>query len=96
MQWTTSPNATNFIYYTTNLLATNWLPLTNFSHWYYGNNVAVTNSAHTGYFLSPQTYLSNPSLPDNSQRTNVWIYDVITNVPHFYRVVIGPWVNFPE
>jgi hypothetical protein len=96
VMWTTIPNATNFVYYSTNVMATNWLPFTNFSHWYYGNNVAVTNSAHTNYFRSPQVYINNASLPDNSQQTNVWVFDVITNVPHYYKVVVWPWLTFPE
>ena len=61
LQWTTIPNATNFIYYTTNLLATNWLAFTNFKNFYYGDNVAVnkTNLAvhpasTNNYFISPQ------------------------------------------
>src|SRR5580698_2080724 len=68
VEWTTIPNATNFIYYSTNLQATNnWLAFTNFSHWYYGNNVAVTNSAHSNNFHSPQVYISSPppGSPDN-------------------------------
>lgn len=96
VQWSTIPNATNFIYYTTNLFATNWLAFTNFKNWYYGNNVAVTNAAHGNSFHSPQVYVNNASLPDNSQRTNVWVFDTITNMPHYYRVVIWPWLNFPE
>ncbi len=96
VQWTTIPNATNFIYYTTNLVGNNWLAFTNFKHWYYGNNVAVTNSAHVNGFHSPQVYINNASLPDNSQETNVWVFDAITNVPHYYKVVVWPWLNFPE
>ncbi len=96
VSWTTIPNATNFIYYTTNLFATNWLAFTNFKNFYYGNNVAVTNAAHVNYFNSPQTYVNNASLPDNSQQTNVWVFDVITNQPHYYKVVIWPWLNYPH
>jgi hypothetical protein len=96
VQWTTIPNATNSIWYTTNLLSTNWLPLTNFSNWYFGNNVAVTNPAHGNSFNSPQVYVNNATLPDNSQQTNVWVFDAITNVPHYYKVVVWPWLNFPE
>jgi len=98
LQWTTIPNATNAIYYTTNLLGTNinWLAYTNFKNWYYGNNVAHTNSAHINSFVSPQAYINNASLPDNSQQTNVWLYDTITNVPHYYKVVVSPWLNYPE
>jgi hypothetical protein len=96
VQWTTIPNATNFIYYSTNLLATNWLAFTNFKNWYYGNNVAVTNAAHGNSFHSPQIYLNNPTLPDNSQQTNVWVFDAVTNLPHYYKVVVWPWLNFPE
>jgi hypothetical protein len=96
LQWTTIPNATNAIWYTTNLLSTNWLALTNFSNWYYGNNVAVTNAAHLNSFHSPQVYVNNASLPDNSQQTNVWVFDAITNAPRYYKVVVSPWLNFPE
>lgn len=96
VQWMTIPNATNFIYYKTNLLATNWLAFTNFQNWYYGNNVAVTNAAHGNSFHSPQMYVNNASLPDNAQQTNVWVLDAVTNVPHYYKVVVWPWLNFPE
>jgi len=95
IQWSTIPNATNFVYYTTNLLSTNWLAYTNFKNWYYGNNVAVTNSSHGNSFHSPQVYLgANPSAPDNGTQTNVWVFDSITNVPHYYKVVVWPWVDF--
>lgn len=96
LQWTTIPNATNFVYYTTNLLATNWLAFTNFSNWYYGNNVAVTNAARVNGFRSPQIYQPNGSLADNAQQTNVWVTDVITNVPHYYKVVVWPWLNYEQ
>jgi hypothetical protein len=96
VQWTTIPNATNYIYYATNMMSTNWLAFTNFNNWYYGNHVAVTNAAHVNYFRSPQVYINNSTLPDNSQQTNVWVHDVITNVPHFYKVVVDPWLNFME
>jgi len=96
LQWTTIPNATNAVWYTTNLLSTNWLALTNFSNWYYGNNVTVTNAAHLNSFPSPQVYVNNASLPDNSQQTNVWVFDAITNAPRYYKVVVSPWLNFPE
>jgi hypothetical protein len=96
VEWTTIPNATNFIYYTTNLLATNWLAFTNFKNFYYGDNVAVTNAGHGNGFHSPQTYVSTQfSPPDNSQMTNVWVFDAITGVPHYYKVVIWPWLNYP-
>ena len=96
LRWTTIPNATNFVLYATNLLATNWLAYTNFKNYYYGNNVAVTNAAHVNSFISPQVYINNPLLPDNSQQTNVWVYDTITNVPHYYRVVVVPWITYPK
>jgi len=96
IQWTTIPNATNFVYFATNMMSTNWLPYTNFNNWYYGNNVAVTNSAHVNSFHSPQVYI-NASGPDNYQQTNVWVYDSITNVPpRYYKVSVSPWLNFPE
>jgi hypothetical protein len=97
IEWTTIPNATNFIFYTTNLTATNgWLAFTNFKASYYGNNVTNSHPRFTNGFISPQAYINNASLPDNSQQTNVWIYDVLTNVPHYYKVVVWPWLNFPE
>jgi hypothetical protein len=96
IQWTTIPNATNYIYYSTNMLMPATNAFTNFTHWYYGNNVAVTNAAHRNCFVSPQVYMDNPSLPDNSQQTNVWIYDVITNVEHYYQAVVAPSLNQNE
>jgi hypothetical protein len=94
VQWRTIPNATNYVYFTTNFTATNWLPFTNFNNWYFGNNVAVTNPAHGNSFVSPQIYINNASLPDNSQQTNVWLYDTISDVPHYYKVVVCPWLDF--
>lgn len=82
VQWTTIPRATNYIDYTTNLASPSWQPFTNFSNYYYGANVAVANLANTNYFVSPQSY-PGPA-------TNVWIYDAVTNVPHFYRVMVMP------
>ena len=87
LEWTTIPLATNYIYYRTNLLSPNWLPLTSFNNYYYSANVAVTNSAHTNSFVSPQPY---PSCA-----TNVWVFDVVTNVPHYYRVMVQPWLTYP-
>lgn len=95
LQWTTIPNATNFIYYTTSIPFTNWLPFTNFSKWYYGNNVAVTNSAHGNGFHSPQAPSGvNYSAVDNGTQTNVWVFDTVTNVPHYYKVVVWPWQDY--
>jgi hypothetical protein len=93
VQWTTIPKATNYVYYATNLMATNWLPFTNFSTWYFGANVPTTNAA-VNWFGSPQIYINNPGLPDNSQQTNVWFYDAATNVPHFYKVMVWPDLDF--
>jgi hypothetical protein len=87
LQWTTIPLATNYIYFKTNLLSSNWLPLTNFDNYYYGANVAVTNPAHANGFISPQPY--------PSATTNVWVFDVVTNVPHYYRVTVTPWLTYP-
>jgi hypothetical protein len=87
LQWTTIPLATNYIYYRTNLLSTNWLPLTTFDNYYYGANVAVTNPAHTNFFPSPQPYPSSA--------TNVWVFDAVTNMPHYYRVMVQPWLTYP-
>jgi hypothetical protein len=96
VQWAAIPNATNYIYFKTNLLSPNWLAFTNFKNWYYGSTVAKTNSAHVNYFRSPQAYVLNPSLPDNSQQTNVWVYDAITNGPRYFRVVVWPVLNLGE
>ena len=86
LQWKTIPLATNYIYYKTNLLSTNWLPLTNFDHYYYGANVAVTNSAHVNSFVSPQPYPSST--------TNVWVFDAATNGLRYYRVMVSPsWLQ---
>jgi hypothetical protein len=98
VQWTTYPTWTNFIYYKTSLLSTDWLAFTNFKYFYWSTNVAVskTNSVANpsptnNYFMSPQPYMSGVSEP-----TNVWVFDVITNVPHYYRVIVSPWLNFPH
>lgn len=88
VQWVTVPNGTNYIYYRTNLLAGTWLPLTNFNNFYYGANVAVPNSTHVNWFASPQ--------PTPGSATNVWIFDVITNTPHFYQVMVQTWLTYPN
>ena len=88
--WRTIPLAGNYIYYNTDLATTNWLPFTNFNNYYYGAGTAVTNAAHTNYFVSPQPYVSGVSPADNWESTNVWIYDVPTNAAYFYRIVVQP------
>jgi hypothetical protein len=88
LQWETIPNGTNYIYYTTNLAAPVWLPLTNFNNYYYGPNLAKTNASHVNWFASPQSY-PGPT-------TNVWIFDALTNTPHFYRVMVQPWLTYPN
>jgi hypothetical protein len=90
IQWRTIPLAGNSVYYSTNLLSTNWLPFTNFNNYYYGTGTAVTNAAHSNYFVSPQPYISNAHPADNWEATNVWIFDPLTNVPHYYRVQVQP------
>jgi hypothetical protein len=98
VQWTTIPDATNAVFYTTNLMSNNWLAYTNFKYAYWGNNAtAFTNSSATNYFRSPQTYIVSapPGAPDNFQQTNVWFYDTATNVPHYYKVVVWPWLLNP-
>ena len=87
LQWTTIPHATNFIYFTTNLSSSVWLPLTNFDNFYYGANVAVTNSAHVNWFVSPQTY-PGPA-------TNVWVFDPVGINPRYYRVAVQSWLTYP-
>jgi hypothetical protein len=87
VQWTTVPNATNFIYYRTNMVSGPWLPLTNFNQYYYGNNVAVTNAAHSNNFISPQSY--------PAPATNVWVFDAISAIPRYYHVEVQPWLTFP-
>ena len=88
LQWMTIPNATNYIYYKTNLLSPTWLPLTNFNNYYYSTNKAVAHAVQLNWFSSP------PPLPGPA--TNVWIFDPLTNTPHFYRVVVQPWLNYPS
>ena len=94
--WRTIPLAGNSIYYSTNLASTNWLAFTNFSYYYWvSNNVVVSNPASGGSFVSPQGYsglgsVNYPPGPDNSEVTNVWVIDSLTNVPHFYRIMVQP------
>ncbi len=92
LEWQTIPNGTNYIFYSTNLLDP-WQPFTNFGKFYYGNNVGVTNYPHSNFFPSPLVLPTNP--PINDLRTNVWVFDVITNTPHFYRVMVQPWLTYP-
>jgi hypothetical protein len=87
VQWQTIPNATNYIYYKTNLLSPAWLPFTNFNNYYYGANLAGTNAAHANWFASPQPYPSSA--------TNVWVLDPLANAPHYYQVVVQPWLTYP-
>ena len=87
LEWVTIPNATNYIFYKTNLLSPTWLPLSNFPNYYYGASLAVTNAARLNSFTSPQAY---PGAP-----TTVWIFDPVTNMPHFYRVMVQPWNTYP-
>jgi hypothetical protein len=90
LSWRTIPLAGNYIYYKTNLLSPAWLPFTNFNNYYYGSGTAVTNAAHTNYFVSPQPYINNMAPADNWETTNVWVIDPMTNVMHFYRVMVQP------
>ncbi len=86
IQWTTIPLATNYIYYATNLPSTNWLPFTNFNNYYYSANVAVTNSAHTNNFISPQPWMS--------PATNVWLY-YTGSATLYFKVMVNPWLTYP-
>lgn len=88
VQWLTIPGGTNYIFYATNLASPNWLPFTNFSHFYWNNNLAVSNYVHSNWFASPQAY-GNPA-------TNVWVFDGITNVQRYYRVSVQPWLTYPN
>ena len=91
LQWRTIPLAGNYIFYKTNLTATNWLPFTNFNRYYWSsNNIIVTNPVSGGYFISPQPYIGYAQPVDNSEETNVWIFDTLTNGLHFYRVMVQP------
>ncbi|HTB85330.1 MAG TPA: hypothetical protein VK742_16910 [Candidatus Sulfotelmatobacter sp.] len=87
LTWQTPPLATNYVYYTTNLLQP-WQPFNAFGSYYWNTNptLAVTNSAHTNWFISPQGY--------GNQATNVWIFDNLTNMPHFYQIVVQPNLLF--
>ncbi len=87
LQWATIPLATNSISYRTNLQSGDWLPLTNFSAFYYSTNLSVPVPNPANGFASPQNY-PGPA-------TNVWIYDPVTNLPHYYRVLVQPWVTYP-
>lgn len=93
LMWRSIPLAGNYIYYNTNLLMTNWLPFTNFSNYYFGPSngpgTALPNTNHSNYFISPQPYINGPAA-DNYQMTNVWVFDVPTNVPHYYRIMVQP------
>ena len=86
LQWQTIPNATNYVFYKTNLASPTWLPFTNFTKFYYGNNVGVTKGANVNWFPSPLAYPTNPPISD--LRTNVWVLDGITNTAQFYRVLV--------
>jgi hypothetical protein len=86
VQWTTIPLATNYVFYATNLPATIWLPFTNFDNYYYGADVAFTNSAHLSSFISPQSWMSPP--------TNVWFYYTGSDTLYF-RVMVYPWLTYP-
>jgi hypothetical protein len=88
--WRTIPLAGNYIYYNTDLTTTNWLPFTNFNNYYYGTGTAVTNAAHTNYFVSPQPYVGGVTPSDNWETTNVWIFDAPTNTAFFYRITVQP------
>jgi hypothetical protein len=82
IQWKTIPLATNYVEFTTNLAMPDWQPFTNFANYYYGANIAVPNTAQGNYFVSPQ--------PNNSPATNVWVFDAVTGVSHYYRVLVQP------
>ncbi|HEV2693743.1 MAG TPA: hypothetical protein VG347_12700 [Verrucomicrobiae bacterium] len=88
LKWTTTGNGTNYIYYKTNLLSPTWMPFTNFKNFYYDPGQSGTNLLHTNWFPSGMGYPA-PSVP-------VWIYDGLTNMPHFYRVVVQPYVTGPN
>jgi hypothetical protein len=88
IQWNTSANATNYIYYKTNLLSPNWLPFTNFQNYYYGSGSSGANTLHTNWFPSPFGYPSAPA--------PVWIFDTATNGPRFYQIVVQPWLTYPN
>ena len=82
LQWTTIPNATNIVQYTTNLLSPSWQIFTNFNAYYYGANLAVPVTPTNG-FISPQT-VPGPF-------TNVWVFDALTNsTQRYYRVLVSP------
>jgi hypothetical protein len=49
--------------------------------------VAVTNAAHLNSFVAPLGY--------PSPAANVWVFDAVTNTPHYYQVVVQPWLTYP-
>ncbi len=96
--WQTIPLAGNSIYYSTNLASpTNWVPFTNFTTYYWLSNNLIVPGTKSGAnsFTSPQDYIGlgnvyYPPGPDNSQVTNVWVQDPVTNGIRFYRIMVQP------
>jgi hypothetical protein len=90
--WQTIPLAGNYVYYSTNLASTNWLPFTNFSRYYWAsNNVVFSNPASGGSFISPQPYDDGLGIHlDNGEMANVWVLDSLTNAVRFYRIMVQP------
>jgi hypothetical protein len=74
------------IQWTTIPSATNFL--------YYKTNLLSPSWSLFTNFISPQTYNPNPGV-DNYEATNVSVFDVVTNVPHFYQVKVVPWLLQP-
>ena len=66
LQWVTTGNGTNYIYYKTNLLSPGWLPFTTFKNFYSGSTPPGTNGLHTNWFPSPFGFPATPA--------PVWIY----------------------
>jgi len=64
-----------------------WTTVTSATNFlYYKTNLLNPWSLLTN-FVSPQPY--------PSPATNVWVFDAITNVPHYYQVKVVPWLLQP-
>jgi len=84
LSWMTIPLATNYVYYRTNLLSTNWMQITNFTF-------ASTN--YPVRLANPGFVLTNYPSP----ATSISVLDPVNlTQPRYYRVVVQPWLTGPN
>jgi hypothetical protein len=84
LSWMTIPLATNYVYYRTNLISTNWMQITNFTFASTNYPVFQTNSGFT---------LTNYPSP----ATNISILDPVNLMqPRYYRVAVLPYLTGPN